>query len=100
MTVSLARKIIAFLTAHPVQISAQGITLSALDASTTPDTIKTTLIELENCKNRKYWVGSHNFYVISRYNHSPLYSMAVFQLVTALRQQHNTAAIANLNLLP
>lgn len=35
--------------------------------------------------NYSYWVGFHNFYAITRYNHSPLYAMAVFQLAEQLR---------------
>lgn len=33
-----------------------------------------------------YWVGLPNFYAITRYNHSPLYAMAVLQLAKQLRE--------------
>lgn len=38
------------------------------------------LVELEQQQSEEYWVGLHNFYVITRYNHSQLYAMAVYQL--------------------
>lgn len=38
------------------------------------------LIELETEQGPEYWVGLDNFYVITRYNRSPLYAMAVYQL--------------------
>ena len=43
-----------------------------------------SLIELETRNGREYWLGLNNFYVITRYNHSPLYAMAVYQLGQAI----------------
>ena len=42
------------------------------------------LIELEKRAGKEYWLGLNNFYVITRYNHSPLYAMAVYQLGQAI----------------
>lgn len=41
---------------------------------------KAALIELTRKNSKEYWVGLQNFYVITRYNHSELYAMAVYQL--------------------
>jgi membrane-bound lytic murein transglycosylase B len=45
-----------------------------------PRAIKGNLIELDSGDGPEYWVIWQNFYVISRYNHSALYSLAVYQL--------------------
>ncbi len=39
-----------------------------------------TLVRLEGQDGTENWLTFHNFFVISRYNRSPLYSMAVWQL--------------------
>lgn len=48
---------------------------------------KVALLEMESDDGNEYWVTSPNFYSITRYNHSPLYAMAVFQLSEAIRQR-------------
>ena len=77
-------------------ITAQGVTLDQAELNTIAGSTKATLIELKGEKNNEHWVTYRNFYAISRYNHSALYSMAIFQIASALREQHN-AAIAKLN---
>ncbi len=51
------------------------------------DSLLSTLISLENRDSMEQWLGFQNFYVITRYNHSPLYAMAVYQLSRAIKDQ-------------
>ncbi|MGB5278709.1 MAG: lytic murein transglycosylase B [Gammaproteobacteria bacterium] len=49
------------------------------EARLDPD-LKATVITLKGDNGNEYWLGLDNFYVITRYNHSALYAMAVYQL--------------------
>ncbi len=49
---------------------------------------KATVMRLEGDKGIEHWLGLHNFYVITRYNHSELYAMAVYQLSQEIEQQY------------
>nr|VFJ56435.1 MAG: membrane-bound lytic murein transglycosylase B [Candidatus Kentron sp. DK] len=53
-----------------------------------PDGEKVALISLETETGPAYWIGQQNFYVITRYNHSNLYAMAVYQLAEAIRKNY------------
>jgi membrane-bound lytic murein transglycosylase B len=55
--------------------------LNPIDPSEKPNpSALSSLIELEVEDGNEYWLGLHNFYVITRYNHSNLYAMAAYQL--------------------
>ena len=54
---------------------------------------KVKLLQLENKDGYEYWVALHNFYVITRYNHSALYAMAVYQLATAIKARYHSDAV-------
>jgi len=47
---------------------------------------KVTLLRYAGKTGDEFWVGTQNFYTITRYNHSRLYAMAVFQLSEQLRE--------------
>lgn len=75
------------LTHSWAELAAAGIIVEDELAADTP----VKLIELAGAKGPEYWVVRHNFYVITRYNHSPLYAMAVYQLSEQLKQAYENA---------
>jgi membrane-bound lytic murein transglycosylase B len=64
-------------TIHSIDTLAKaGYTLAEQFDGKTPS----TLLVLDGAEGTEHWITFRNFYVISRYNRSPLYSMAVWQL--------------------
>lgn len=55
-----------------------------------PD-LPATLVTLEGADGTEWWIGYQNYYVITRYNRSPLYAMAVQQLAQALKASEAVA---------
>jgi membrane-bound lytic murein transglycosylase B len=49
-------------------------------ATTLPPESRAQLIKLDGTNGDEYWVGFHNFFVISRYNRSVMYSLVAHQL--------------------
>lgn len=64
-------------------LATQGIAPRA--QTTLPPTTRFALIALGNEQKPDFWLGGHNFYVITRYNHSSLYAMAVYHLSQKLK---------------
>ncbi|GAB4361790.1 MAG: lytic murein transglycosylase B [Methylohalobius sp. ZOD2] len=52
-----------------------------------PDELKANVLRLDGENGPEAWLGFTNFYVITRYNHSPLYAMAVYQLSNAVKSR-------------
>lgn len=64
------------------ELAAQGfVSKQAIDLKQ-----KALPLTLQGAQGEEYWLGLNNFYVITRYNHSPLYAMAVFQLSEEIKK--------------
>nr|WP_040732945.1 lytic murein transglycosylase B [Thiocapsa marina] len=57
-----------------------------------PAEASASLIRLDGVED-EYWIGLENFYAITRYNHSNLYAMAVYQLSEAIRGAEQAALV-------
>jgi len=62
------------------ELAAQGVEPGAPVA----DAGSAALVRLDGAGGDEFWIGFQNFYSITRYNHSELYAMAVFQLAEAI----------------
>jgi membrane-bound lytic murein transglycosylase B len=71
------------------QLRALGVTVAGL-----PDAAEAGLYRMEGDDGAEYWVGLHNFYVITRYNHSSMYALAVHQLGQAIATRAADVAMA------
>jgi membrane-bound lytic murein transglycosylase B len=69
------------------ELVAQGI---APTQSLYTDELATPL-RFEGKAGPEYWMGLHNFYVITRYNHSSMYALAAWQLSQAIADRLNGA---------
>ncbi len=68
------------------EIEKYGIHSSAMFGSDE----KLKLLSFEQINGPEYWLARQNFYVITRYNHSELYAMAVFQLASAIKKLNSS----------
>jgi membrane-bound lytic murein transglycosylase B len=65
------------------ELTAMGIAIPR----TWPPHYRASLIGLQQADHNEYYLGFDNFYVITRYNHSHRYAMAVYQLAQAIKAQ-------------
>jgi membrane-bound lytic murein transglycosylase B len=65
-------------------LAAKGV---SLDAAALPPETPAILIAADEPDGIHWRVGYNNFFVITRYNHSALYAMAVYELATAVKQR-------------
>lgn len=54
-----------------------------------------SLLRLSTSEGDEYWLGHENFYVITRYNHSTHYAMAVHELAQAIKGRYRSAFSAS-----
>lgn len=66
------------------ELQQRGLTIPAPHQIAPESKAKVFAFELE--QGHEHWLGLTNFYVITRYNHSPLYAMAVYQFSQQLQQ--------------
>jgi len=71
-------------------LARQGVSVDGELASEAPAMLLRYKVE----DGDEYWLGLHNFYVITRYNRSQMYALAVYQLATELAAAEAAATVA------
>ena len=74
----------------PVKSVAEYKQLGATPIHAFASQAQAVLLQFDGANGIEYWMGLDNFYVITRYNRSPLYALAVYQLSQALVTEYST----------
>ena len=69
------------------EMEALGVSAGGALAADLPAAV----VELQGLDGTEHWIGTRNFYAITRYNHSKLYAMAVHQLAILIRAEFEGA---------
>ena len=69
-------------------LRARGLT--GIDAL--PDDARAALFRMQAADGDEYWLGLHDFYVVTRYNRSAMYALAVLQLAAEIRRHFDAVA--------
>jgi membrane-bound lytic murein transglycosylase B len=75
------------------ELRAMGVRIPDVPENLPGDT-PAALFRMEAEDGPQYWLGLRNFYVITRYNHSRLYALAVLQLGDAIAEARRAEAMA------
>ena len=73
------------------ELRSLGVEVADLEADA-----KAALFRMEQKDGPEYWVGLHDFYVITRYNRSRMYALAVHQLSQTIKARRSASIAANL----
>ena len=56
---------------------------------------RAALFRMQAVDGDEYWLGLHDFYVVTRYNRSAMYALAVLQLAAEIRRQFDARAASD-----
>lgn len=76
----------------PTRTVREWLSLGVDSRGSLPSNVKAALVKLDEETGPAYWLGLQNFYVITRYNHSPLYAMAAYELSRELVSRHKAGS--------
>jgi membrane-bound lytic murein transglycosylase B len=78
-----------------LKVTVNDLRLLGVEVADLEGDAKAALFRMEQRNGPEYWVGLHDFYVITRYNRSPMYALAVHQLSQTIKAKRSALITVN-----